>query len=95
MRRGETVAIIGKNRPEMVWSEVAAHAVGCMSLGIYHDAMNQEVAYLVDYAEVRIVLAEDEEQVDKLLEIAADLVLHREDRLLRSARHAQVRRIRG
>ncbi len=70
IRRGETVGILGKNRPEMVWSEIAAHAVGCMSLGIYHDAMNQEVAYLVDYAEVRIVLAEDEEQVDKLLEIA-------------------------
>ncbi|MCM5571478.1 long-chain fatty acid--CoA ligase [Burkholderiaceae bacterium FT117] len=70
VRRGEVVSYIGKNRPEMVWSEVAIHAVGCMSLGVYHDAMPQEVAYLVDYAEVRVVLAEDEEQVDKLLEVA-------------------------
>ncbi len=70
IHRGEVVGIIGKNRPEMVWSEVAAHAVGCMSLSIYHDAMNQEVTYLIDYAQVRIVLAEDEEQVDKLLEVA-------------------------
>jgi long-chain acyl-CoA synthetase len=69
-RRGEVIAIIGKNRPEMVWSEIAAHAIGCLSLSLYHDAMPQEVAYLVDYAEVRIVLAEDEEQVDKLLEVA-------------------------
>lgn len=67
VRRGEVVSYLGKNRPEMVWSELAIHSIGCMSLGIYHDAMPQEVAYLVDYAEVRVVLAEDEEQVDKLL----------------------------
>jgi long-chain acyl-CoA synthetase len=70
VRRGEVVSFIGKNRPEMVWSELAIHSIGCMSLGIYHDAMPQEVAYLVDYAAVRVVLAEDEEQVDKLLEVA-------------------------
>ncbi len=70
LRRGEVISFIGKNRPEMVWSEIAAHAVGCASLGIYHDALNEEVAYLIDYAKVRVVLAEDEEQVDKLLEIA-------------------------
>jgi len=70
VRRGEVVSFLGKNRPEMVWSELAIHSVGCMSLGVYHDAMPQEVAYLVDYAEVRVVLAEDEEQVDKLLEVA-------------------------
>ncbi len=70
VRRGEVVALIGKNRPEMVWSEVAAHAIGGMTLAIYHDAMGDEVAYLAQYAEVRVVLAEDEEQVDKLLEIA-------------------------
>ena len=70
VRRGEVVSYLGKNRPEMVWCELAIHSIGCMSLGIYHDAMPQEVTYLVDYAEVRVVLAEDEEQVDKLLEVA-------------------------
>ena len=69
VRRGETVGLIGKNRPEMLWGELAAHAIGCMTLGIYHDALNQEVAYLLDHGQVRIVLAEDEEQVDKLLEV--------------------------
>ncbi|MCO5100629.1 MAG: long-chain fatty acid--CoA ligase [Burkholderiaceae bacterium] len=73
VRRGEIVSIIGRNRPEMVWGEIAAHALGCMSLGIYSDALNEEVAYLIEYAQVRIVLAEDEEQVDKLLEIAERL----------------------
>ena len=69
VKRGEVVGIIGKNRPEMLWSELAAHAIGAMSLSIYHDAMPQEVVYLVDYAEIRVMLAEDEEQVDKLLEV--------------------------
>ncbi len=67
--RGDTVGIIGDNRPEWLHSELAAHALGAMSLGIYQDSMNQEVAYLINYAEARIILAEDEEQVDKLLEI--------------------------
>ncbi len=73
VRRGEVVAILGKNRPEGVWGEVAAHAIGAMSLGIYHDSMNKEVAYLLSYTEATTVLAEDEEQVDKLLEISAEV----------------------
>ena len=67
--RGEAVGIIGENRPEWLHSEIAAHALGAMSLGIYQDSMNQEVVYLINYAAARIILAEDEEQVDKLLEI--------------------------
>ncbi|EME68972.1 long-chain acyl-CoA synthetase [Paramagnetospirillum caucaseum] len=70
VQRGDVVAILGKNRPESLWGEVAAHAVGAMSLGIYHDSMNAEVAYLLTYTGAAVVLAEDEEQVDKLLEIS-------------------------
>lgn len=70
LRRGQVVGIIGDNRPQWVWSEIAAHAVGAMSLGIYQDSMNEEVAYLLNYAETHVVVAEDEEQADKLLEIA-------------------------
>ncbi|MEO0035322.1 MAG: hypothetical protein RLZZ501_1345 [Pseudomonadota bacterium] len=71
--RGAVVAILGKNRPASIWSEVAAQALGAMSLGIYHDSMSAEVAYLLSYTEAAVVMAEDEEQVDKLLEIAGDL----------------------
>jgi len=71
--RGDVVGLIGQNRPEWVWGEVAAHALGAMSLGIYQDSMNQEVAYLIDYAQAKVIIAEDEEQVDKLLEIAESL----------------------
>lgn len=68
--RGDVVSIIGDNRPDWVCAEIAAHAAGAMSLGIYRDAMEDEAAYLINYAEARIVFAEDEEQVDKLLNLA-------------------------
>ncbi|WP_207478100.1 long-chain fatty acid--CoA ligase [Arenibaculum pallidiluteum] len=64
---GDVVALIGDNRPDWVCGEIATHAAGAMSLGMYRDALDEEVAYLVNYAEVRLVFAEDEEQVDKLL----------------------------
>jgi long-chain acyl-CoA synthetase len=67
--RGDAVAIIGDNRPEWVWGEIAAHALGAMSLGIYQDSIGDEVTYLINYAEARLIVAEDEEQVDKLLDL--------------------------
>ena len=73
VKRGDVVAILGKNRPECVWGEVATHALGALSLGVYHDSMNKEVAYLLTYTGATTVLAEDEEQVDKLLEISAEV----------------------
>ena len=51
-----------------IW-EIAVHAVGGMNFGIYQDSLNEEVAYLINYAGARLILAEDEEQVDKVLEI--------------------------
>ncbi|BCR04934.1 AMP-dependent synthetase [Desulfuromonas versatilis] len=67
--RGDSVGIIGDNRPEWVQGEVASHALGAMIFGIYQDSLNEEVAYLINYAGAKIIIAEDEEQVDKVLEI--------------------------
>ncbi|CCG07004.1 long-chain fatty acid--CoA ligase [Pararhodospirillum photometricum] len=67
VRRGQAVALLGANRPEWVWGEIAAHALGCLSLGIYKDVLEEEAEYLLTYAEATVVFAEDEEQVDKLL----------------------------
>ena len=67
VQQGDVVGLIGDNRPEWVWGEVAAHACRAMSLGIYRDALEEEVRYLISYAEPKIIVAEDEEQVDKLL----------------------------
>ncbi|WP_082130396.1 long-chain fatty acid--CoA ligase [Kiloniella spongiae] len=65
----DTVILIGDNRVEWVWGEVAAHACRAMSMGIYRDALEDEIAYLTDYTEPKIVIAEDEEQVDKFLNL--------------------------
>src|ERR1700710_525653 len=65
--RGDVIGIIGDNRPDWVSAEIAAHAVGAMSLGLYRDVLDEEAAYLLNYGEAKIVFAEDEEQVDKLL----------------------------
>jgi len=69
--QGDVVGIIGDNRPDWVAAEIATHAIGAMSLGIYRDALEEEVGYLLNYGEARLVFAEDEEQVDKLLGLGA------------------------
>ncbi|MFT6669775.1 MAG: long-chain acyl-CoA synthetase [Afipia broomeae] len=69
IKRGDVIGIIGDNRPDWVAAEIAAHAVGGMSLGMYRESLPEEVLYLLTYGETKIVFAEDEEQVDKLLEL--------------------------
>ena len=68
----DSVGIIGENRPEWVYGEVSAHALRAMIFGIYQDSLNEEVAYLINYAGAKIIIAEDEEQVDKVLEITEE-----------------------
>jgi long-chain acyl-CoA synthetase len=68
--RGDVVALIGDNRPDWVMGEIAAHALGAKSLGIYRDALDDEVAYLLEFSGATAVIAEDEEQVDKLLNVS-------------------------
>ena len=68
--RGDVIGIIGDNRPDWVAAEIASHAIGAMSLGLYRDVLDEEAAYLLNYGEARLVFAEDEEQVDKLLNLA-------------------------
>ncbi len=68
-RRGDKIAIIGDNRPRLYWSMVAAQALGGIPVPMYQDAVAEEMAYVLDHAEARFAMAEDQEQVDKLLEI--------------------------
>ena len=69
----DVVGLLGDNRPEWVWGELAAHAIKGFSLGIYQDSMHEEVAYLINYAKAKVVVAEDEEQCDKLLELGDEI----------------------
>ena len=70
-QRGEVLAILGDNRPEWVISELAAQALGGMSVGLYPDGVVEEVEHVIDHAGVRVVVAEDQEQVDKLVSLRA------------------------
>jgi long-chain acyl-CoA synthetase len=69
----ETIAIIGDNRPEWVIAELAAQAAGAKAIGIYQDAVVSEMIYILEHADVSIIVVEDQEQVDKILEMWEDL----------------------
>ena len=91
LRRGETLAIVGDNRPRLYWAMDAAQALGAIPVPLYQDAVAEEMAYVLSNAEVRIAIVEDQEQVDKLLEVKVPLPAARDDRLRRSARAPALR----
>lgn len=74
-RKGDKLAIIGDNRPEWLYAELAAQSLGGIPLGIYQDSILTEVAYIINHSEAQIVVAEDQEQVDKILEMKDELPL--------------------
>ena len=67
-RRGMHLAIIGDNRPRLYWAMIAAECLGGVPVPMYQDAPAAEFAYVLNDAEIVYALAEDQEQVDKLLE---------------------------
>ena len=69
LERGDKIAIIGDNRPEWVYSELAVQAAGGASVGIYQDSLSKEVSYVIDHSDAKFLVVEDQEQVDKILEI--------------------------
>ena len=69
LKRGDKLAIIGDNRPQLYWSMVAAQAIGAVPVPMYQDSMAEELAYVLAHSEARFAIVEDQEQVDKLFEI--------------------------
>jgi long-chain acyl-CoA synthetase len=67
--RGDKLAIIGDNRPRLYWAIAATQALGGIPVPIYQDSIADEMAFVLDHAEVRFAIAEDQEQVDKLVAI--------------------------
>ncbi len=67
-RRGMHLAIIGDNRPRLYWAMAAAQAIGGIPVPMYQDAPAAEFVYVLNDAEIGYALAEDQEQVDKILE---------------------------
>ena len=70
---GDRVAIIGTNRPHLYWSMVAVQMTGAIPVPVYQDSVAEEVRYVLDHADVRMVIAEDQEQVDKVLSVQEGL----------------------
>ncbi|RMF88227.1 MAG: long-chain fatty acid--CoA ligase [Nitrospinota bacterium] len=68
-QRGDKTAIIGDNRPQLYWGIVASQCLGGIPVPLYQDAIEKELRYIVGHAEARFAIAEDQEQVDKLLQI--------------------------
>jgi long-chain acyl-CoA synthetase len=73
--RGDVLILIGDNRPEWLWAELAIQALGGMALGLYQDSTAEEIAYIFELSEARMVVAEDQEQVDKILDLKENIKL--------------------
>ncbi len=69
LTRGMNIAIIGDNRPRLYWSFAAAQSIGAVPVPLYQDAISQEMQYVLENAEIEVAIVEDQEQVDKLLEL--------------------------
>ena len=72
-RRGDKLSVIGDNRPRLYWAQVAAQALGGIAVPVYQDSIAKELAYVWSHAEVGVIVAEDQEQVDKVLSLKDQL----------------------
>lgn len=77
LERGEKVLIIGENKPEWFWAELAAQCAGAVAVGVFTDCVAHEVKYYAENCDATFVVAHDQEQVDKVLEIKPQLPLLR------------------
>jgi long-chain acyl-CoA synthetase len=75
LQRGDHMVVVGANRPRLYATMLAVQSLGAVPIPLYQDAAAAECVYPVQNADVRFVFAEDQEQVDKLLEVRADCPL--------------------
>ena len=91
--RGDKTAIVGDNRPQLYWTVLATQTLGGVPVPLYQDSIEKEMAYVVDHAEARFAVAEDQEQVDKLLHVKQrcprlEYVIYDDPRGMRAYREA-------
>jgi len=70
---GDRVAILGDNRPEWLWSDIGAQGIGAIVVGVYATSPAAEVQYILEHSGSVVAIVEDEEQLDKLLQVRASL----------------------
>src|ERR1700761_5446534 len=68
--KGDRIAIAGANRPRLYWTITAAQMLGAVPVPVYADSVADEIAYVLGHAEASLIVAQDQEQVDKILSIA-------------------------
>ncbi|PWE29825.1 long-chain fatty acid--CoA ligase [Pararhodobacter marinus] len=95
MAPGDHVAIIGRNRPALYWSMVAAQSVGAVPVALYQDAAADEMAYVLDHCGARFAICGDQEQVDKVIEVQEEVsgieqILYLDKRGMRKYDHARM-----
>lgn len=74
-KSGERLAIIGENRPQWLYAQLAAQSLGGVSVGVYQESLPDQIEFYLNDCKARIVIVEDQEQVDKLLQIEDNLPL--------------------
>ena len=72
-RRGDLLSVIGDNRPRLYWVQLAAQCLGGVAVPVYQESIAAELVYVLDHAEVAVIVAEDQEQVDKIVAIKDQL----------------------
>jgi long-chain acyl-CoA synthetase len=72
-RRGDKLSVIGDNRPRLYWAQLSAQSLGGIAVPVFQDSIASELAYVFAHAEVSIIVAEDQEQVDKVLSLKDQL----------------------
>jgi long-chain acyl-CoA synthetase len=95
VNEGDFVAIIGRNRPYLYWSMVAAQSVGAIPVPLYQDSVAEEMAYVLGHCGARFVIVGDQEQVDKVIEVQDQLhqfehLIYLDPRGLRKYDHHQL-----
>ncbi|MCG8690205.1 MAG: AMP-binding protein [Minwuiales bacterium] len=88
VRRGDKVAIIGANRPQLYWSFDAIESIGAIAVPLYADSVAEEMQYVLDHAEVKFAICEDQEQVDKVASVkdrvtALEAIVYKDTRGMR------------
>src|SRR6478735_10882637 len=71
LRRGEHMVVVGANRPRLYATMLAAQSLGAIPVPLYQDAVATEFLFPLSNADVRMCVVEDQEQVDKMLEVRA------------------------
>ena len=72
-KRGDKLSVVGDNRPQLYTAQLSAQALGGMSVPVYQDSIASELVYVLNHAETAVIVAEDQEQVDKVLSLKEQL----------------------